>query len=131
MPLRTAAGDDGRVGVGVLGAGNFARTVLLPAIVARRQLRPVVLCSASGLTAAHGAQRMGFEAATADEDEVFADPAAGHMKARKSARVDERRIIVLPSRQGLRGDSIGQYTIRRAHRPPRFLAAARKPNAPR
>jgi predicted dehydrogenase/threonine dehydrogenase-like Zn-dependent dehydrogenase len=63
----------GKVGIGCLGAGNFARMVLLPAIQRVEKLRPRILCSASGLTAVHSGQKLGFEAATADENEVFQD----------------------------------------------------------
>jgi predicted dehydrogenase len=63
----------GRMGVGCLGAGNFARMVLLPAIQ-KADLHPRIICSASGLSAVHSGEKLGFEAATADEDEVFRDP---------------------------------------------------------
>lgn len=58
-------------GVGVLGAGNFARMVLLPRIAAEPGLQPVVLCSAGGVSATHSGQKHGFARATTDEDEVF------------------------------------------------------------
>jgi predicted dehydrogenase/threonine dehydrogenase-like Zn-dependent dehydrogenase len=72
IELRSAPAA-GRLGVGCLGAGNFARMVLLPAIQ-KAGLRPRILCSASGLSAKHSGEKLGFEAATADEDEVFRDP---------------------------------------------------------
>ncbi|HEY7152860.1 MAG TPA: bi-domain-containing oxidoreductase [Gemmataceae bacterium] len=68
-----AAPAGGKVGIGCLGAGNFARMVLLPAIQRTGTLQPRILCSASGLTAVHSGQKLGFEAATADENEVFQD----------------------------------------------------------
>jgi predicted dehydrogenase/threonine dehydrogenase-like Zn-dependent dehydrogenase len=68
-----AAPDNGKVGIGCLGAGNFARMVLLPAIQKTGMLQPRILCSASGLTAVHSGQKLGFEVATADENEVFQD----------------------------------------------------------
>jgi predicted dehydrogenase/threonine dehydrogenase-like Zn-dependent dehydrogenase len=64
----------GPVGIGCLGAGNFARTVLLPAVARTGRLRLRLLCSAGGLSAAHSGARLGFEAVTADEDAVFQDP---------------------------------------------------------
>lgn len=64
----------GRIGIGVLGAGNFARMVLLPTIQATPNLHPVVICSAGGVTAAHSAGKQGFESATTDEQSVFTDP---------------------------------------------------------
>ncbi len=63
------------VGVGCIGAGSFARMVLLPAIVKTPGLRPEVLCSAGGLSAATSGKKLGFRSATTDEDEVVNDPA--------------------------------------------------------
>ncbi|HEX2254226.1 MAG TPA: bi-domain-containing oxidoreductase [Thermoanaerobaculia bacterium] len=66
---------DGRVGVALVGTGGFARAVLLPAIAAAGDvLRPEVLCSARGLSAADAAERSGFPAAVSDEEEVYANP---------------------------------------------------------
>jgi predicted dehydrogenase/threonine dehydrogenase-like Zn-dependent dehydrogenase len=64
----------GTIGVGCLGAGNFARMVLLPALRKHPGLHPRLLCSAGGLSAAHSGERLGFDAITTDEDEVFNDP---------------------------------------------------------
>jgi predicted dehydrogenase len=63
--------------VGVLGAGNFARLVLLPALKKIGTLRLRALCSAGGLSAVQSGEKLGFEIATSDEDEVFRDPAVG------------------------------------------------------
>ena len=68
----------GKVGIGCLGAGNFAQAVLLPALKKVGVLHPRILCSGHGLSAAHNGQKLGFDAATADEDEVFRDP---HVRA--------------------------------------------------
>lgn len=65
---------DGKLRIGVLGAGNFARMVLLPAIRECDELHPAVLCSAGGVSAAHAARRLGFDAASTDEQAVLADP---------------------------------------------------------
>lgn len=71
---RRAPKPDSAPGAGVLGAGNFARTVLLP-LLRKAGLRPRILCAGSGLSAGHAAEKFDFEAATTDEDAVFADPA--------------------------------------------------------
>jgi predicted dehydrogenase/NADPH:quinone reductase-like Zn-dependent oxidoreductase len=63
-----------RVGFGCLGAGNFARLVLLPALRREPRLHPVALCSAGGLSAADAGARLGFESVTTDEEEVLRDP---------------------------------------------------------
>ena len=63
-----------KLGIGCLGAGNFARLVLLPAIKRVAAFHPRVLCSARGLNAAHTGNKLGFEATTTDEDRIFDDP---------------------------------------------------------
>jgi predicted dehydrogenase/threonine dehydrogenase-like Zn-dependent dehydrogenase len=62
------------MGYGCLGAGNFARLVLLPALERERRLRPVLLGSAGGLSAEHTGSKLGFDAVTTDEEELFRDP---------------------------------------------------------
>ena len=65
------------LGIGVLGAGNFARLVLLPALRKIGTLRLRALCSAGGLSAIQSGEKLGFEIATSDEDEVYKDSAVG------------------------------------------------------
>ncbi|MEM9697090.1 MAG: Gfo/Idh/MocA family oxidoreductase, partial [Myxococcota bacterium] len=72
IELRTSP-RAGKVGVGAIGAGNFARMVLLPAIRETSDLRPRVLASAGGLSARHTGEQLGFESVTTDEKEVIAD----------------------------------------------------------
>jgi len=67
---RPQAGD---IGVGCLGAGNFARMVLLPELRKVRAYRPEVLCSAGGLSASHCGKKLGFRVATAAEETVLGD----------------------------------------------------------
>jgi predicted dehydrogenase/threonine dehydrogenase-like Zn-dependent dehydrogenase len=78
IDLRPAAQASGEsIGVGVLGAGNFARMVLLPALSKIGILKLRTLCSAGGLSAVKSGEKLGFEIATSDEDEVYKDPAVG------------------------------------------------------
>ena len=63
----------GPLNVGCLGAGNFARAVLLPKLCSIAGVSPAVLCSAGGVSAAHTGKKLGFARATSDEAEVFAD----------------------------------------------------------
>jgi predicted dehydrogenase/NADPH:quinone reductase-like Zn-dependent oxidoreductase len=65
------------IGVGVLGVGNFARLVLLPALRKIRAFKLRTLCSAGGLSAVQSGSKFGFEIATSNEDEVYKDPAVG------------------------------------------------------
>lgn len=69
--LKAKPGSGGSARVGVLGAGNFARMVLIPKIVANAALTPTILCSAGGVSAAHSGLKHGFERATTDENEVL------------------------------------------------------------
>lgn len=57
----------------VIGAGNYARQVLLPALV-RTGARLHTLVSAGGATASHFGRKFGFERAATDAAAVFADP---------------------------------------------------------
>ena len=63
----------GAVAVGCLGAGSFARSVLLPAIDRVEDFRLRILCSAGGLSAVESGRKLGFEVVTTEEGEVFSD----------------------------------------------------------
>jgi len=73
VTVRREAIAEGAIGVGVLGAGRFARSVMLPALgkAARLDLRTVV--SASGTTASASAKRFGFAKAASSESAVLED----------------------------------------------------------
>lgn len=59
--------------LGVVGAGNFARAVLLPALKPLKGVRFKTLATQRGANAEHGADSFGFETAASDPDAVFAD----------------------------------------------------------
>lgn len=63
--------SDMPLSLGVLGAGNYARAVFLPVISKTSQIHKHSIASASGLSAAHSAQKYGFQYALSDEDEVL------------------------------------------------------------
>jgi predicted dehydrogenase/threonine dehydrogenase-like Zn-dependent dehydrogenase len=63
------------VSIGVLGAGNFATTTLLPAIKRLRGGDLIGVCAASGSHAHHAARKFGFKSATTDEERILADSA--------------------------------------------------------
>ncbi len=67
-------GTTGAVRVGALGAGNYARMVLLPEVGRCADLEPAVLCAPGGRSASHAGDRLGFAAVATDEDELYADP---------------------------------------------------------
>ncbi|MCA9119935.1 MAG: bi-domain-containing oxidoreductase [Planctomycetaceae bacterium] len=70
ISLKTEA-KSGSIGVSCLGAGNFARMVLLPRLCQLADVSPQVICSAGGGSAAHVGKKLGFAAATSDATTVF------------------------------------------------------------
>ncbi|KAA3642174.1 MAG: hypothetical protein DWQ07_24335 [Chloroflexi bacterium] len=63
----------GNVWLGVLGAGNFAQAVLLPALKGVKGVELVGIASASGLSAQHAAKKHGFTYAASDAQGIIAD----------------------------------------------------------
>ncbi len=61
------------VRLGVLGAGNFASAVLLPALSKLPDMELVGVVSASGSSAQHAARRFGFRYAASDEIQLLED----------------------------------------------------------
>jgi predicted dehydrogenase/threonine dehydrogenase-like Zn-dependent dehydrogenase len=67
-------GGETAMKIGVLGAGNFAMSTLLPAIRQIRGVQLVGVCAASGSHARHAAEKFGFRYCATDERKVLADP---------------------------------------------------------
>lgn len=65
----------GKCILGVIGAGNFARTVLLPELSRLPGLEMRTICTQRGATAEHGQQTFGFANAVTDAELVLNDPA--------------------------------------------------------
>src|SRR5579871_736456 len=59
---------------GVLGAGNFAISTLLPALKQVRGMEMVGVCAANGSHARHAAEKFGFRYCASDENRVINDP---------------------------------------------------------
>jgi predicted dehydrogenase/D-arabinose 1-dehydrogenase-like Zn-dependent alcohol dehydrogenase len=74
IELRPRRSGTGKVRCGVLGAGNFARMVLLPAIQKCGKLEIATICSAKGLTATSEATLFQAESSTTDAGSILADP---------------------------------------------------------
>jgi predicted dehydrogenase/threonine dehydrogenase-like Zn-dependent dehydrogenase len=72
---QTISRQETSVALGVLGAGNFARAVMLPVLSKLPGIELVAIASASGMNAQHSRDRFGFQNATSDENQVLADPA--------------------------------------------------------
>lgn len=64
----------GKCVLGVIGAGNFARTVLLPELARLPGVEMRAICTQRGQTAEHGQQTFGFARATTNVDAVLSDP---------------------------------------------------------
>jgi predicted dehydrogenase/threonine dehydrogenase-like Zn-dependent dehydrogenase len=70
----TAAPVEGQVRVGVLGAGNYATAMFLPAMQKVGGAALATIASAQGLSAAHAARKFGFQSVSSDERQVLEDP---------------------------------------------------------
>ncbi|MGE5465135.1 MAG: bi-domain-containing oxidoreductase [Syntrophothermus sp.] len=62
------------VNLGVLGAGMFASSILLPSIQKAGDIQLVGIASSGGLHAQHAGRKFGFRYATSDDDEILNDP---------------------------------------------------------
>jgi predicted dehydrogenase/threonine dehydrogenase-like Zn-dependent dehydrogenase len=72
-PVAASAQPVERVLLGVLGAGNFASAVMLPALSKVTGLDLIGIASASGANARHAALRFGFRYACSDEARILND----------------------------------------------------------
>jgi predicted dehydrogenase/threonine dehydrogenase-like Zn-dependent dehydrogenase len=73
-PTPSVAPMEDTPGVGVLGAGNYASAVFLPAIQKAGGTRLLGIASGSGLTARQSAARFGFAFAATGDDQILSDP---------------------------------------------------------
>ena len=71
---QTAASPSGGAIVGVIGAGNFAKAILLPAL-AKTSARIAYVADLNGAAATHAAKKIGAEQAVTDYKLILADPA--------------------------------------------------------
>jgi predicted dehydrogenase len=62
-----------QLGVSMIGAGNFARLVMIPILSEIRGICWRGLCSARGINAEHSGRKMGFAFATTDASELWSD----------------------------------------------------------
>jgi len=63
-----------RVTIGLLGAGNFAVTTLLPNMKKVPGIEFIGVCTATGLSARHAGDKFGFRYCTTDENQILNDP---------------------------------------------------------
>ncbi len=71
---RQRAAHTGPVGVGCLGVGNFARSVLIPLLCNQPEFEPRMICSAGGVSASYTGTKRGFAEATSDENQLLTHP---------------------------------------------------------
>ena len=65
----------GEIKLGLLGAGNFASAIMLPALSKVNGIELTGVASASGLSAQNAASRFNFRYATSDGNKILEDPA--------------------------------------------------------
>jgi predicted dehydrogenase/threonine dehydrogenase-like Zn-dependent dehydrogenase len=73
--LSIRAAPPGDLGISVVGAGNFSRLILLPALERVRGLSFRGICTGKGMSAEHTGRAKGFAFATTDVEEVWEDEA--------------------------------------------------------
>ena len=61
------------VGVAFIGAGNYAKGVLLPALAKCKATEPISLVTATGPSARRSAERFGFASCATDSNEALRD----------------------------------------------------------
>ena len=76
-PAVEAGESDGRYGVGVIGAGAFAKNVFLPVLKRFPKAQLIGVATTRGITSNHIAAKYGFGYATSDYQKILGDPAVG------------------------------------------------------
>lgn len=71
VPKRSRSGD---LGVSLVGAGNYARLIMMPALAKVSGISWRGLATARGMNAEHSGRRMDFAFATTEVDELLRDP---------------------------------------------------------
>ena len=69
-----SSGGEKPMAIGVLGAGNFAMSTLLPATRQLRGVELVAVCAATGSHAHHAAAKFGFRYCATEEQRILNDP---------------------------------------------------------
>ncbi|MEM6415357.1 MAG: bi-domain-containing oxidoreductase [Pseudomonadota bacterium] len=64
--------QDGRLGIGFVGLGNYAKGVLLPAVKKFANVRLTHVATSTGISASNAGQKYGFETVATDPSAVFA-----------------------------------------------------------
>ncbi len=60
--------------LGLLGAGNFLKAMILPTLKKMERVSLVGVCTSTGSSSRHAADRFGFQYCTSEEEKVLSDP---------------------------------------------------------
>ncbi len=74
ISVSTSAPSSGSIGLGVLGAGNFAQNTLLPALQAVPGVSFIGVCNATGPRSRNAAEKFGFSYCSNSENDLLQDP---------------------------------------------------------
>ena len=77
VALRASAAPQGELGVSLIGAGNFARLMLLPLLEHAPRIAFRGICTAKGMNAEYSGTKHGFAFATTDAQEIWSDRSTG------------------------------------------------------
>jgi predicted dehydrogenase/threonine dehydrogenase-like Zn-dependent dehydrogenase len=87
---RSSATD---LNVGVLGAGGFATSTLIPAIKASSASKLVSVCCATGARAQHAAAKFGFQTCTTDDAALIHDPSVNTVVVATRHNLHARQVL--------------------------------------
>ncbi|MFZ1008750.1 MAG: bi-domain-containing oxidoreductase [Candidatus Sulfotelmatobacter sp.] len=79
--------------LGLLGAGNFAVSTLLPAIMRTGGVEMIAVSAANGSHARHAAEKFGFSSCTTDEQEILNSPAINTVVIATRHHLHARQVI--------------------------------------
>lgn len=82
-----------QVGVGLIGAGNFAFGTLIPAIRKSEKTALVGVCGSSGTRARATAAKFAFEFCTTDEEQIYTDPAINTVVIASRNHLHARQVV--------------------------------------
>jgi predicted dehydrogenase/threonine dehydrogenase-like Zn-dependent dehydrogenase len=93
LELVTSQTASGQIRVGLLGAGTFARGVLVPAIKKDRGTQLAGICAMSGSRARSLATKFDFEFCATAEDEIYADSSINTVVIASRHHLHSRQIV--------------------------------------
>ena len=89
----TAIAGTQSVAIGLLGAGNFATSTLLPAIKRTGDTTLVGVCAANGSHSHHAAKKFGFRFSATDEDSLINDAAINTVVVATRHHLHARQVL--------------------------------------